>query len=91
MPNTLLSTKDVATRLQLSESYVQKAALRGELVGHRFGTSWRFTEDDVQAFIDAARHEPKRTAIRHGRPVKKVDSSKLPMLQQLLASKGVSI
>lgn len=75
----LLTTKEVAKRLQLSESYIQKSAKSGKLIGHQFGSAWRFAEEDVQAFIDASRHVPLEPPKR-GRRRKQGNLSMVEML-----------
>ena len=52
-PLPLLTRDEVAARLKLSPrtvaEYVRRGGLRGRIVGNR----WRFTEEDVAAFLEA--------------------------------------
>lgn len=46
-----LSVEQVATSLGLSEKTVRKYINEGELKAFKLGTSWKITEEDLQAFI----------------------------------------
>ena len=56
----LLTVNDVADRLRLSVFTVRELLKDGRLRGFRFGgtkAGWRVTEEDLAAFIAAAREE----------------------------------
>lgn len=50
-----LTTKDVAGRIQFSVHMVRDAAERGDLCGVKVGGAWRFTEADVDAWMESYR------------------------------------
>jgi excisionase family DNA binding protein len=61
----LLTVKDVADRLRLSVFGVRELLKSGQLRGFMLGgarAGWRVTEDDLRAFIDAARDRGERPA-----------------------------
>lgn len=58
MSEHLLTVADVAKRLGKSERWVKRAANAGTIGHVRIGRDLRFTEDDVQAFIQAAHRAP---------------------------------
>lgn len=82
---TLLTVAQVAKMLQLSESYIQKSAKSGKLIGHRFGSAWRFAESDVQSFINANRHVPLEPPKRGRRR----QQGNLSMVEMLLKGQSV--
>jgi len=56
----LLTVTEVAERLRLSIFTVRELLKEGRLHGFRLGgtkSGWRVTEDDLRAFIEAARNE----------------------------------
>ena len=64
----MLTIADVARRLNVSESTVYNLAEAGKLAGYRVGMgrgTWRFTEDDVSAYLESCRHQ-RRDAPRPG-------------------------
>lgn len=46
-----LTVEQVATVLGLTEKTVRKYINTGELKAFKLGTSWKITEEDLQAFI----------------------------------------
>jgi len=48
----LLKIKDVSSILGLSASNIYKKAERGEIQSIKIGTALRFSEDDIQDFIE---------------------------------------
>jgi excisionase family DNA binding protein len=71
----LLSVRDVAKRLSLSESTVRGFVARGKIAHRRLGGAIRFTEEDLAEFIERckrpireSRHVPKQYP--HLRPMK---------------------
>jgi excisionase family DNA binding protein len=62
LPTTpLLTVRQVADILTLSESTVKALARSGKLSAYRTGGCWRFTEDDVSAYL---------ASVRTGRPAR---------------------
>ena len=51
----MMTVKEVAERLNLSEGAVYKAVHNGELEHHRFGAAIRITEDQLTAFLEETR------------------------------------
>lgn len=51
----MMTVKEVAERLSLSEGAVYKAIRNGELEHHRFGAAIRITEAQLAAFLDETR------------------------------------
>lgn len=49
----VLTVEQVATLLQIHPESVRKLARAGRLRGSKLGTSgWRFTEDQIQAYLE---------------------------------------
>ena len=46
-----LTVKEVSTKLGVSEKTVRNYISKGELIAYMLGTSWKITEEDLQAFI----------------------------------------
>ena len=53
----LLKIKDVSSILGLSESCIYKKAERGEIQSVKIGTALRFSESDIQDFIEKCRKQ----------------------------------
>ena len=51
----LLTIKDVADRLQVSETTVERLIARGDLIATKVGTLVRVTPSDLDAYLQAAR------------------------------------
>ncbi len=58
MIKTLLTIKDVMTRLQVSRATIYRLIERGELKPFKIGRSLRFDEQDLDAFIDKKKDAP---------------------------------
>lgn len=54
----LLTSHQIADRLGKSEQWVRRQANAGTIPGFRVGKDWRFTEDDLAAFLDSRRSVP---------------------------------
>lgn len=50
----LLTYTEVAQQLQVSEDFIRKAARAGTIPRRQFGRTYRFTQDDVDQFIEQA-------------------------------------
>ena len=48
----LLTMKEVAELLQVSEKTVKRIMERGELAGAKVGRAWRFTPADVKDYVE---------------------------------------
>lgn len=53
----LLSLKEVADHLQLSERTIFNLIKRGDLEGIQIGKRWRFSPETVQAYMDRLQQE----------------------------------
>jgi excisionase family DNA binding protein len=54
---SLLTVKDVARLLKMSERWVHERTRRREIPCYRFGTALRFDRSDILAWMDARREE----------------------------------
>ena len=59
MPTDLLTVKEASEFLRVAEGTVYKLLGRGELIGLKFGGSWRFQVEDLIRF--GQRQGTKRT------------------------------
>lgn len=50
-PQPLLSVRDIADRLKLSQRTVRRWIERGDLPAHRFGSAVRVSEDDLALYL----------------------------------------
>ena len=55
----LINTIELAALLGLSPSCVYKKAEKGEIKSIKIGASLRFSENDIQEFIDKCRNDDK--------------------------------
>ena len=51
----LITAKELAQFLKLSESTIYKLASNGEIPGLRIGDSWRFDQQDIERMIRSAK------------------------------------
>ncbi|MDP3261719.1 MAG: helix-turn-helix domain-containing protein [Tabrizicola sp.] len=58
----LLTTRDVAELLQLTETTIRSWIVGGELRAMRFGREYRIAAEDLDAFLEAHATRPVRTA-----------------------------
>ncbi len=58
MINSLLTIKDVMTRLQVSRATIYRLIARGELKPFKIGRSLRFDEHDLDTFIARKKDAP---------------------------------
>lgn len=68
----LLTVKEVATLLRLSDSKVYSMVSRGQLKGHRFGRSVRIEKVSVEQLL----HQPLASSSSTKRPASTVGSLK---------------
>jgi excisionase family DNA binding protein len=73
---TIVTTKEVAEFLRLTESTICKLVAEGELPGFKIGDSWRFDMDEIMQHISEAKDMAKRK--RKARVQKNVNSSHSP-------------
>lgn len=52
MPDQVLTLKQVAEYLQLAEKTAYRLAAEGKLPGFKVGGSWRFKQQDLDAWIE---------------------------------------
>lgn len=87
----LLTVKQVAAKLNCSETYVIDRAKSGEIPSHRFPGKhrdmWRFNEEEIDGYIESKRHEPKAAP----KAKRKVVKAATPILSQLAAKRGIKI
>lgn len=57
-----MTLPQVADFLQVSERTVHRIVARGELQPFRVGTSLRFDQDELDAYLEASRMRPRRRA-----------------------------
>lgn len=62
MEDGMLDTKQVQQRLRVSERTVFNLIKRGKLTGFKVGREWRFTESDIDAYIERQRQEAMQKA-----------------------------
>jgi excisionase family DNA binding protein len=55
----LLKVAQVAERLSLSESKVYQLVEEGRIAHHRLGGAIRFSEEQVDAYLEATKREPR--------------------------------
>lgn len=60
---TMLTTTDVATRLNLDDRTVQVWASTGYLPAFKLGSVWRFDAAEIEAFLQQNRRQPWRHSI----------------------------
>lgn len=53
VPLPLLTREEVAARLKVTTRTVAEYQARGELHGRILGNRWRYSEEDVRAFLEA--------------------------------------
>ena len=56
MTDEILTIKEVAEYLKLSEKTAYRLASDGKLPGFKVGGSWRFKREDVLAWIEEQKH-----------------------------------
>ncbi len=54
----LLTSVDIANRLQISERTVTQWLRKSHLRGFKVGKEWRISPDDLQAFLEASANTP---------------------------------
>lgn len=59
LTENILTTREVAEYLRLTETTVCNLAASGELPGFKIGKSWRFDKDEVLGRIAAAKSKTK--------------------------------
>lgn len=55
MTNEILTLKEVADYLKLTEKTAYRLAAEGKLPGFKVGGSWRFKREDVEKWIEEQR------------------------------------
>jgi excisionase family DNA binding protein len=61
--HTFFTVKQVAEQLHVSNGLIYKLAASGELEHHRIGAALRFSENQLQAYLDRSR-ENSRPLVR---------------------------
>ncbi len=57
----LFTVQQVADKFEVHPNYVRKLAKKGELPARKIGNEWRFTEEDLQQFLESAKVNPSTT------------------------------
>ena len=52
---TLYTVEQVAEKFGVTQNYVRNLARDGELPARKIGRHWRFTDDDLAAFLESAK------------------------------------
>lgn len=52
MTTDIMTIKEVATYLKLTEKTAYRLAAQGQIPGFKVGGSWRFKKADIEAWID---------------------------------------
>lgn len=60
MADEILTLKEVAKYLKLTEKTAYRLASEGKLPGFKVGGSWRFKESDLQEWIDENKTNRKK-------------------------------
>ena len=60
----IVTTKEVAHFLRLTESTICKLVAQGRLPGFKIGDSWRFDMDEIMEQIHAAKTSVKKTRVK---------------------------
>lgn len=60
MADEILTLKEVAKYLKLTEKTAYRLASEGKLPGFKVGGSWRFKESDLQEWIDENKNSRKK-------------------------------
>ena len=55
MPEDILTIKEVAEFLKVTERTLYRLAQEGEIPAFKVGASWRFKRDDIDAWIEGQR------------------------------------
>lgn len=54
----LYTVQQVADKFEVHPNYVRKLAKKGTLPARKIGNEWRFTEEDLQKFLEGAKVNP---------------------------------
>lgn len=60
MPEQILTIKEVADFLKLTEKTAYRLAAEGKLPGFKVGGSWRFKQSDIDTWIEESKPGRKR-------------------------------
>ncbi|WP_296933319.1 helix-turn-helix domain-containing protein [uncultured Marinobacter sp.] len=60
MAEQILTIKEVADFLKLTEKTAYRLAAEGKLPGFKVGGSWRFKQSDLDAWIEESKTEQKK-------------------------------
>lgn len=66
---TLLTYSEVAAQLRVTEAFIRTAARNGTIPRRQFGRTYRFTQDDVDQFIENAHRAGRDPYARTARQV----------------------
>ncbi|RDD29372.1 DNA-binding protein [Prosthecochloris sp. ZM] len=58
MPDEIMTIREVAKFLKLTEKTAYRLASEGRLPGFKVGGSWRFRRADIDAWIEKQKNEP---------------------------------
>lgn len=63
----MLTIKEVAARLKISLSLAYRLVASGELPCYEIASCKRVSEQDLNAYLESRRHEPRRLPRLHGK------------------------
>ncbi len=66
MPADIMTIREVADYLKLTEKTAYRLAAEGKIPGFKVGGSWRFRRDEIEAWIDRQLEERRKIRIRNG-------------------------
>ena len=56
----LITAKELAQFLKLSESTIYKLAVQGEIPGVKIGDSWRFDQQDIERMVQNSKKSKQK-------------------------------
>lgn len=62
MNTNILTVREVATYLKITEKTAYRLASEGKIPGFKVGGAWRFRGDEINAWIESQHNSRKRAA-----------------------------
>ena len=59
MESDILTMREVADYLRITEKTAYRLASEGKLPGFKVGGSWRFRQSEIEAWIESQKTDPK--------------------------------
>lgn len=60
----LYTVQQVAEKFEVHPETIRRLAKKGELPAKKIGNEWRFTEADLQAFLESAKVNPSTSTVQ---------------------------